>query len=198
MKKILILISILSGAIYSASAQYYYNNNAPAPKIGLVLSSGVAVGAASGAYPDGNGIGLRMELPFKRSPVSVVLSAGYTFYLSQGSYSSDYYSNSDYGYSNYYSSVASFIPVEAGIKIYVIHKFFIEGDAGVSFNVNSPSSDYTGQATAFVYSPGAGYSFPLDNNNKSNIDISLIYENRLEPGGGYSQVALRGVWNFNL
>jgi hypothetical protein len=197
MKKILILILILSGAIYSASAQYY-NNNAPAPKIGFFLSSGVAVGAASGAYPDANGIGFRLELPVKRSPVSVVLSAGYTFYVSQGSYSPDYYSYYDYGYSNYYSSVASFIPVEAGIKIYLIHKFFIEGDAGVSFNVNSPSSDYTGQATAFIYSPGAGYSFPLDYNNKSNIDISLIYENRVEPGGGYSQVALRGVWNFNL
>ncbi|HEY5327291.1 MAG TPA: hypothetical protein VIJ27_09840 [Mucilaginibacter sp.] len=197
MKKIITLIAILFGAIYSASAQYY-NNNASAPKFGVSLSSGAAVGPASGAYPDANGTGFRVELPVNHSPVSILLSAGYTFYVSQGSNASDYYSYYDYGYSNYYSSVASFIPVEAGIKVYVIHKFFIEGDAGVSFNINSIPSDYTGQATSFIYSPAAGYSFPLDYSDKSNIDLSLVYENRLEPGGGYSQVAVRAVWNFNL
>jgi hypothetical protein len=196
MKKTLLLIAIFFGTISGVFAQYFHTN--PVPKFGLGLSSGFAVGPASGAYPEAGGLSLNFELPIRNSPVSILLSTGYTFYVSQGGFSADLF-NSDYGFSSYYyGSVASFIPVEAGLKIHVIHRFFIEGSAGASFNINSYSGDYTGQKTAFIYSTGAGYSFPSDYNDNSKIDLSLVYENRVEPGGGYSQVALRAIWDFNL
>jgi len=196
MKKLLLFIVVFCGAICIAQAQYFHTN--PVPKFGLGLSSGFAVGPASGAYPEAGGLSFNFEFPVHNSPVSFLLSTGYTFYVSQGGFSADVF-YSDYGFSSYYyGSVASFIPVEAGLKIHVIHRFFIEGYAGASFNINSYSTDYTGQKTAFIYSPGAGYSFPMDYNDHSDLDISLVYENRVEPGGGYSQVAVRAVWNFNL
>ncbi len=52
MKKLFLLLTILAGAVCCASAQYYNNNATPTPKIGIGLSSGFAVGAASGAYPE--------------------------------------------------------------------------------------------------------------------------------------------------
>ena len=198
MKKLLLLITILLFTIFSASAQYYNNNNAPATKFGIGISSGFATGAASGVYPEAGGISLNFEFPINKSPVSLLLTTGYTFYVSGGGYSFGY-DGYGFGGSTYaYGSIASFIPVEAGIKLYVAHQFFIEGYAGASFNVNSYPADYTGQTTAFIYSPGAGYSFPFGNSENSKLDVSLAYENRIEPGGGYSQVAVKAVWNFKL
>jgi hypothetical protein len=196
MKKLSLLLVIVAGAFYSASAQYY--NNAPQPKIGFGLSSGFAVGPVSSSFPEAGGISVNLELPVNKSQVSVLFSTGYTFYVAESGYSLDFYGGG-YGASTYYGGdVASFVPIEAGLKINVAPKFFIEGLAGVSFNVNGSPSYYTGQTTAFIYSPGLGYSFPLGFSEKSNLDVSLMYENRVEPGGGYSQIAVKGVWNFSL
>lgn len=200
MKKLFLLLTILTGTFYAASAQYYNNNsnNASAIKLGVGLSSGFAVGAASGAYPEAGGISLNLELPINKSAVSFLLTTGYTFYVSQGGYSFGYYGNG-FGASTFtYGSVASFIPVEAGLKIYVVPHFFLEGYAGASFNVNSFPGDYTGQTTAFIYSPGIGYTLPVGYRGKTHLDLGLAYENRVEPGGGYSQIAAKAVWNFNL
>lgn len=201
MKKYLFLLTILCATIYSASAQYYNytNNSALAPKLGIGVSSGLTVGAFSGAYPDAGAISVNFELPIKKSQVSLLLKTGYDFYVSQGGYSAGYDNYYGFDVSTYaYGDIASFIPVEVGLKVNLPHKFFIEGYAGASFNVNSYSSYYTGRATALIYSPGAGYTFPMSYNGKSNLDLSLLYENRPEPGGGYSQVAVKAVWNFSL
>jgi hypothetical protein len=198
MKKPLFLILILFVFIPGAFAQYYHNDSA-APKFGFGLSSGVATGAASSVYPEAGGISLNAEFPLGKSQVSLLFTTGYTFYVSGGDYSLGYYSYDDYGGStDYYGDVASFIPVEAGLKIYIHRKLFIEGFAGASFNVNTYASDYTGRTTAFVYSPGIGYTLSERYSGRSSFDVGLMYENRIEPGGGYSQLALRAVWNFGL
>ncbi len=190
-------MGILACTIFSASAQYF-NGNAPEPKFGIGIISGVTTGPASSVYPEAGGISLNFEYPLGSSPVSLLLSAGYTFYVSGGGYSIGYDGYGFDGSTYAYGSIASFVPIEAGAKIYVANQFFIEGYAGASFNVNSYPADYTGKATALIYSPGIGYSFPFLNNGNSTMDVGLAYENRLEPGGGYSQVAARAVWNFGL
>jgi len=200
MKKLFLLSVIIFGAFCSASAQYYYskNNNTPSVKLGFGLSSGFATGPVSGAFPEAGAITANLELPLGKSPVSVLFQTGYTFYVSGGGYDVGF---GYYGYgvgTDYYGNIASFIPVEAGLKVYVAPRVFIAGLAGVSFNVNTYSSDYTGSANAFVYSPMIGYSFPFGYRGKSDLDLSLMYENRPETGGGYSQVGLRAVWNFGL
>jgi len=199
MKKLLLLSAIIFGACYGASAQYYYsNNNANTAKIGFGISSGFATGPVSGEFPEAGAITANLELPLGKSPVSVLFATGYTFYVSGGGYDVGI---GPYGYSvgtGYYGNIASFIPVEAGLKVYVAPRVFLAGLAGVSFNVNTYSSDYTNNANAFIYSPEVGYSFPFGFRGKSNLDLSLMYENRPETGGGYSQVGLRAVWNFKL
>jgi len=202
MKKILLLSAILFGAVYGASAQYYYNNstnpNTPAAKLGFGLSSGLATGPVSGYYPEAGGLLLSLELPLKKSALSVVFQTGYTFYVSQGGYSVGY-DGGGFGYGTYYSGqVASFIPLQAGLKGYVAPHFFLEGAAGASFNVNYYTSNYTNDETAFIYDLGAGYTFPLGFRGRATTDLSLVYENRPEAGGGYSQVALRAVFNFPI
>ena len=201
MKKFIFSIAILFGVVYGASAQYYshrISSDAPAATFGFGISSGYDVGPASSSFPEAGSINLRFELPVKNSPLNMVFSTGYTFYVSQGGYDVgfDYYG---YGGETYYSGdIASFIPVEAGLKLYLSRNIFIEAIAGASFNINSYPGDYTGRTAAFIYSPAIGYSLPFGYSGRSKLDFSLLYENRVEPGGGYSQVALRAMWNFKL
>lgn len=201
MKKPLLLVIVFLSSVLGASAQYYYrhqHNDQSALKLGVGLSSGFSVGPVSGYFPEAGALSVKLEVPLKKSPVSVLFSTGYTFFVSNSGYSVgvDPYG---FGYDTYYyGDVASFIPLETGLKIRVARRVFLEGDAGVSFNVNSYSSDYTYKPTAFVFSPAIGYSAPLGFSDRQHIDLSLFYENRPETGGGYSYIGVRGVWNFDL
>lgn len=199
MKKLLLLSAIVFGAVYGASAQYYYHNSTNSQlSIGVGVSSGISTGPVSGAFPEAGGLLFRLEAPIGKSPVSFIAQTGWTFYVSNSGYDVDF---GPYGYgasTYYYGDIASFIPVEVGLKAYLAPRFFIEGELGASFNVNYDPSYYTGRTTDFIYSPGIGYSFPFGFRGRSKFDLSLQYENRPEPGGGYSQVAIRGVWNFGI
>lgn len=198
MKKLFLLLTIFVAAAQGVFAQYYRSvNDAPAIKLGFGISSGFAVGSVSQYFPEAGNISVNLELPLKKSPVSLLFTTGYTFYVSQSGYDVGYDGYGFGGGTYYGGDVASFIPIEAGLKIKIANRVFVEGLGGVSFNVNTYSSDYTYKPTAFIYSPGVGYSFPLGY-SRSTLDFSVNYENRPEPGGGYSQVGIKGVWNFSL
>jgi len=199
-KKTFFFIAILLGVIYQASAQYNpLYNNSRSVKLGIGISSGFSTGPVSDYFSEAGGISIGLEVPLKHSPVSVLFSTGYTFYVSGGGYEAGYDDYYGYDYGNYYEGdVASFIPVEAGLKIFPIRRLFVEGLAGASFNVNNYSSDYTYKPTAFIYSFGAGYSFPLGFRGRSSTDLGLFYENRPESGGGYSQIGVKAAFNFAL
>lgn len=198
-RKTLLFIAILLGAVYHANAQYYPGSNNPQSlKLDIGLSSGFSTGPVSDYFPEAGGISVALEVPFRHSPVSMLFSTGYTFYVSGGGYDVGF-DNYGYEYGTYYSGdIASFIPVEAGLKIFPARHFFIEGLAGASFNVNSYSSDYTYKSTAFIYSVGAGYSLPMGFRGRNSTDFSLFYENRPEPGGGYSQIGVKATFSFAL
>ena len=192
-------MAILLGAAYHASAQYYpgYSSNRSL-KLDIGISSGFSTGIVSNYFPEAGGLTLGLEVPLKQSPVSVLFQTGYTFYVSGGGYDVgvDGYG---YGYGVYYDGdIASFIPLEAGLKVYPAPRIFIEGLAGASFNVNNYASDYTYKGTAFIYSAGAGYSFPLGFRGRNSTDLSLFYESRPETGGGYNQIGVKAVFSFAL
>jgi hypothetical protein len=184
-------------AAYSAKAQNYLRNSRPL-KFDIGISSGFSTGPVADYFPAAGGLTLGLEVPLKQSPVSVLFSTGYTFYVSNSGYDVGF-DGYDYGYGTYYEGdIASFIPIQAGLKVFPARRVFIEGLGGVSFNVNSYSSDYTYKSTAFIYSLGAGYSFPWSFRGRNSTDLSLFYENRPEPGGGYSQVGVKAIFSFAL
>ena len=195
-KKALLFFAILLGIAYHAKAQYYPYNNSRPLKLDIGFSSGFSTGPVSGYFPAAGGLIAGLEAPIEKSPVSVLFSSGYTFYVSGGGYYGGYYG---YGYGTYYGGdVASFIPVEAGLKVFPGQGFFLEGLGGASFNVNSYSVYYTYKVTSFIYSFGAGYSIPLGFRSRNSTDLSVFYENRPENGGGYSQVGFKAVFCFAL
>jgi hypothetical protein len=198
MRKTVLLVIISIASLLGANAQQ--RNTLPQFNIGF--NPGVAVGPVSSVYPVAGELSLRLTYPISTSPVSLTFTTGYTFYTSSSSYAvgADFggvgvgYTTGD----DYYGYTASFIPVMAGLKVYVARRVFIEGEAGASFNVNTYPGDYTGKTTAFIYSPGAGYTIPLGYQGRNSADIGLFYENRVEPGGGYTQIAAHVAYNFGL
>lgn len=199
MRKTVLLVIISIATAFGAYAQ----QRSTLPQFTIGINPGVAVGSVSSVYPVAGELSLGLTFPISTSPVSITFKTGYTFYTS----SQDYSMGADFGgfgvgYSgggnSYYGSTASFIPVMAGVKIYVARRVFIEGEAGASFNVNTYPGDYTGRTTAFIYSPGAGYTLPMGYRGRNSVDVGLFYENRVEPGGGYTQIAAHVAYNFGL
>ncbi len=199
MKKTLLLFTILLSAAITSQAQY---SGSAVPKIDFGFVGGVTVGAASGYFPEAGGLEIKLEYPLTNSPVNFIVKTGFTFY-SSGSTSIDvggYGADFSYGtYGDGSSSVAAFIPVEVGAKAYVIDRFFIEGDVGVSFNINSYSEDYTSKKTALIFSPSVGYSFPLGEYSNHSMDLGVGYESRVDQSyGSYNQVYIKAAYRFGL
>ena len=196
-KKTLLFAAILLMAAYSTKAQNYFRNSRSL-KLDVGINSGFSTGPVADYFPAAGGLTVGLEVPLKRAPVSVLFSTGYTFYVSDSGYGVGF---DDYGYeydTYYEGDIASFIPIQAGLKVFPARRVFLEGLGGVSFNVNSYSSDYTYKTSAFIYSLGAGYSFPMGFRARNSTDLSLFYENRPEPGGGYSQVGVKAICSFAL
>jgi hypothetical protein len=198
MKKTLLLLVFLVSAAFYANAQ---NNDAPTLSAGF--SVGATTGVHSGDFPVASGVHLKLEYPLSDSKVSLIFTTGYTFYVSSNGYSDDYYDGSNYSSGD----LVAFVPVELGARIYVHNRFFLQGDAGASFNVNSTSSDYTNKKVALLVSPSAGYALPFGRTN-FGLDFSLGYEARIETAGGlttayypvgsYNQVVFRLAFRFGM
>ena len=190
MKKYLLVFTILMSAAYGAFAQ----DDNTLTKIGIGGSGGGTIGPFASAYPVGSELNLRLEVPLEGTPVSLTFNTGLTFYISSDGYNVDY--TTDEGdYSS--GSVAVFLPVQVGARFYATHKLFLEGDVGGSFNLNSPSSNFTSQKVALLVTPQVGYTIPFGA-SRFSLDVSLLYEDRFESGGGYGQVAARVAFNFGL
>jgi hypothetical protein len=188
MKKTLLLLVFLCIAALNSFAQH-----GSTTKLSAGFDLGVPVGPASSTYGGTDGVSLKLEVPVI-TPLNITLTTGYTGYVTKGGFST--------GYDSYYGSytngaIASFIPLEAGAKVYVSRKFFIEGDFGASFNINSDYTLYTGQKVGLIYAPILGMSIPLGS-LKSSVDVSLRYESRIETGYNFSQVAARAAFSFGL
>ncbi len=142
---------------------------------------GLPTGEAGTFYNIAPGASLKLEVPVSASMVNVTGSVGFSSFIPKGIYR-------DYGF-----SAATYVPVEAGVKVYVIPAFYINADAGASINVNR---NYSATRTAFIYAPGLGVSIPAGGLNAA--DIGLRYEGRAESGATVSQVALRIAYKFGL
>jgi hypothetical protein len=64
--------------------------------------------------------------------------------------------------------------------------------------VNNNSSTYTNNKVAFIYAPVAGVSIPVNPYSKSMFDFTLKYEDRVETGGGFSQIAVGAAFRFGM
>ncbi|QEC75637.1 hypothetical protein [Mucilaginibacter ginsenosidivorax] len=171
MKKTLLSLAILICAVLTVKAQ----DDDLLPRFSAGFGVGVTTGPQHSGFPAAGSVGLKGEYPIAGSPVCITASVAYQFYVSSDGYNYSY--NSNYGESTT-GTIASFVPVMAGARVYV-NKLFFEGDVGASFNLNSGKS-YTAQKVAPILSPSIGYGFRFGSSQKIGLDLSLSYETRLE------------------
>jgi len=193
MKKILLLLTLLIGAALSTYAQ----NDDPAVKLGVGFSVGAAVGSNSGAYPSAGGVHFKVEYPVSDNGVSLLFSAGYTFYVSANGYT---YNTDTFGDRYSEGSLLSFIPLQVGVKYYAANRLFLSGEAGGLFNLNASSVDENGKAitkASLLVTPSVGYTIPFGS-TRGSLDLSVGYDANLQTGGGYNQVFLKATFNFGM
>jgi len=193
MKKTLLLFTLLISAVLSTYAQ----NDDYALKLGAGFSFGAAIGSNSGAYPAAGGVHVKLEYPLSDTQLSLTFSTGYTFYVSANGYSYETTSNGN-TYTN--SSILSFVPVQVGAKYYVANRFFVAGEAGVLYFLDSRLGDENGKAIARVSPlivPSVGYTIPFGR-TRGSVDLSVGYEANPQSGGGYNQAFFKSTFNFGM
>ncbi|QEC75635.1 hypothetical protein [Mucilaginibacter ginsenosidivorax] len=199
MKKTLLALLVLTVAAFTAKAQT--NDNRP-PRVAVGFNLGATVGPHSNEYPIASGFGIKFEFPIKSTPVSIMASGAYTFMPSDAAYHND-----RYNYNDSYNGdvhVASFAPLELGVRVYMDGNLFVEGNAGASFNLNESHSNYTSKKVALVIAPNIGYAFRFKASKKYGLDLSLGYETRPEDSqphdfsnyGSYNQIAVHAVFSI--
>jgi hypothetical protein len=206
MKRLLPTLAVLIFLAFNAHAQVPGEGGS-----GVKLNAGFGIGGTIGThasnYPVAGQIHLGMEIPVSEEiPVSVMLGAGYTFFVSKDGYSASY--NSREGGTST-GSLVSFVPLTVGARFYAGQLFF-QGDVGLSFNLNPTHADYTGKNTGVIVAPSVGYGFKFG--DKIGLDLSLAYEARTERAqenvtttnpyvtsyGGYNQVAFHLAFSYAL
>ncbi|WP_184550604.1 hypothetical protein [Mucilaginibacter sp. FT3.2] len=209
MKKTLLALFVLISAVLTVKAQNFGGGDDYLPRISAGFGVGGTIGPQSSGFPAGGSVGLKLEYPIASSAVCITASAAYQFYVSKDGYSYSY--NSTYG-DNTTGSIASFVPVMVGARIYS-GKLFFEGDAGASFNLNSAHA-CTDKSVALALSPSIGYGFRFGSSEKFGLDLSLAYETRLESSktpadytlvspyltkyGSYNMIALHVAFSLGL
>lgn len=193
MKKVLLVLTVLFTTVFFAHAQ----QEGMMPRFSVGGSIGVTTGPESSYYPAALGLNLKGEIPLGQSPVSFVASSGLSMFVSKDGYYAGYYNGDSYST----GSVAVFLPVQIGLRAYV-GKIFFEGDAGASFNLNSPSENFTSKSTALLLTPAVGYAFRFGREQKFGVDVSVAYDTRLESSnngyGSYNQIAVKAAFSIGF
>jgi hypothetical protein len=134
--------------------------------------AGIPTGKLNNAYNWSIGGSVQADIPVAPK-LFVTINAGY---------------NSIQGKNNYTTTVATpngivtatgdvtniqLLPVKAGLKYYLVDRFYVQGEAGVAFLLNK-SDLGDDKSAAFVYAPQVGYQFALG--GKNYIDAGVRYE----------------------
>jgi hypothetical protein len=176
MKKFLLFAIVLSGTIFSGFAQ-----TKSISELSIGGEFGIPVGEVSHFYGTVAGASLKLEIPVSVKSLSVTLTGGLSEFLDGLDYNGPVKSS-------------LFAPLELGGKYYFSKIAYVEGDAGISYDING---NYASSKTAFIYSPIIGITAPRFK-HKSTIDIGLRYESRVESGALVGQIALRLAYRFGL
>ena len=178
MKKAILSLLTIGALTYGASAQI----NSPITKI----SAGADLAIPTGDLALVSGLGFGGSVQGEFNLAKSLNLTGSVGYLSFG-YKKEFkalfeQAGIDMG------NVGAF-PVKAGGKYYFGKVFYGAGELGASF------STAKGSATAFVYAPGVGVNFLLE--NKNSIDLGVRYESWSNEGAS-SFLGFRAAFAFGL
>jgi hypothetical protein len=184
MNKVLLFIFLLSGASLNCIAQ-----TKPVSQLSIGPEMGDPVGAISSVYGTAIGASVKFEAPLSNPRFLFTITAGITDYIVR----LDYVAPVNAGVKTSIPPL-TYVPLEIGGKYYFSKISYVEGDVGLSSNINSA---IVNAKEAFIFAPIIGFTAPVYK-HKSKIDIGLRYEGRIESGGTVSQIAIRAAYRFGF
>lgn len=101
------------------------------------------------------------------------------------------YATGSAGVTSFYrkdSETRTYIPMKVGAKYYLSRMIYGQAEVGTSVGVQQ------GAGTAFVFSPGAGLSYPVT--ERSSINAGLRYESWSRDGGNIEQLVFKIGYQF--
>ena len=152
----LLAFLVLSAISLSSNAQ---SLRSPGIRYSIGADGGLPVGNLSDSYKLSLGGSVQADIPIVSTKVYVTINAGYTNIFADENVSS-------------LTPDIHLIPVKAGLKYFPVANFYLQGEAGVSFILNSDANG--SKSAAFVYAPQVGYLIPLG--KESNLDAGIRYE----------------------
>ncbi|MET4082828.1 hypothetical protein ABIB40_002792 [Pedobacter sp. UYP30] len=147
-------------------------DNGMAFKVGVGVSGGIF--SKQSQFKNAYGADLRLQYDLTKS-VAITASGGYTKLLGRDN-----------------SADVDFIPVIGGVKVFAIQRFYLQGNAGAGFAIQ------TGAKTNFIYGGGVGYEW------KNGLELGARYEGYTNDSASSTyfskmeQYALRLGYNFKL
>jgi hypothetical protein len=149
MKKILLMLVVLSGITFSSFAQVKSIEGGNKFSVGLDI--GIPTGTAATVFDVAVGPSLKYSY-FLTKKVAVTGSVGYTAFIVDNELTAQGE-----------STVHSYAPFKVGLKVYPVGNWYVQGEAGAVLYLSSGGSlsDYSG---------GVGYNFG------TGVDVALRYE----------------------
>lgn len=193
MQRILLLLSALFFLAFGASAQ----SKTAEPALGVGIAYGAPQAPNSSTTPYAGGLIFRLQSQVN-SRLSLVFKTGFTAYWASDVSLGSYDPNNEFNDSPATGTIWSFVPVEAGVKFFFIEKWYLEGDAGVSFFLNAHPG--ASKSIAPIVAPGLGYDIHFGP-SKNFLDLGCNYENRIDNTtsvSDFSQISFHAIFNFGL
>jgi hypothetical protein len=181
-KALIISVAVTAAAIVNSHAQEAPKTPTSSKfRISVGPEAGIPIGSFGDRYDWSFGGSVQGEYSIINNSLSVILNAGF---------------------SNVFGSNGvedlQLIPVRAGLRWYPVNKFYLQGDAGVSFIANK--NDLPGSKSAsFVYAPQLGTLIGLG--GKNYLDAGIRFEGNSKfynSGSSNNQLALRIAYSFGL
>ncbi|MEB0263689.1 MULTISPECIES: hypothetical protein [unclassified Mucilaginibacter] len=167
--KIATLVLAFAGLSFAAKAQTTPSTSASTTtKSGIRYSIGVDAGIPVGNLKDTHkwnlGGSVQADIPVANQ-LFVTVNAGYN----------NIFGKKDVGgVSGLDFTDIKLLPVKAGLKFFPVQNFYIQGEAGAAFLLNSKDT-YNDKSVAFVYAPQIGVQFPVSASGNF-IDAGVRYE----------------------
>lgn len=176
MKKILLLLVVLSAAAFNSFAQSSKSDGSG--KFSIGIDPGLPVGDASNGYSFAIGGDLKYSLPAAEN-FDVSLSAGYQTFIGK-TITIDFDGQSASGK----------VPSLKAIPVKLAGRYNFNGSTGFFGEVGLGAAFIQdGGGTAFLYAPGIGYAMD------GGFEVGVRYEG-WSKNGTFSQIGLRVAYSF--
>lgn len=183
--KITALVLALAGFTLGAKAQTNPTSTKTTTsgvRLSIGVDAGIPTGKLSDSYNWNLGGSVQADIPVA-SQLFVTVNAGYNNIFGK---------DVTVGGVTDKATNIQLLPVKAGLKYFLVDKFYVQGEAGAAFVLNKKDIDATNSA-AFIWAPQVGYQFPIG--GSSYIDAGVRYEasTKLNSGVDDSKVNFFGL-----